>query len=64
MLNRGVAVAHVIEALALLVVIGPDPVRVPAQAPTKNGHWDDPLHRRCPNRPAGSQWKTGDVKPN
>ena len=23
-----------------------------------------PLHRRCPNSVAGSQWKTGDVKPN
>ena len=23
-----------------------------------------PLHRRCPNSLAGSQWKTGDVKPN
>ena len=23
-----------------------------------------PLHRRCPNSPAGSQLKTGDVKPN
>ena len=22
-----------------------------------------PLHRRCPNCAAGSQWKTGDVKP-
>ena len=24
----------------------------------------NPLHRRCPNSLAGSQWKTGDVKPN
>ena len=23
-----------------------------------------PLHRMCPNSPAGSKWKTGDVKPN
>ena len=23
-----------------------------------------PLHRRFPNCAAGSQWKTGDVKPN
>ena len=36
----------------------------PAATRNENGHWDGPLHRRCPNSPAGSQWKTGDVKPN
>ena len=34
----------------------------PAATRNKNGHWDGPLHRSCPNSPAGSQWKTGDVK--
>ena len=53
---------NVIKVSALLVDIGPDLVQVPAQAPTKNGHWEGPLHRRCPNRPAGSEWKTSDVK--
>ena len=54
--------AHVVEASTLLVVIGLDPVRSRAQAPTKNSHWEDPLHRRYPNRLAGSKWKTSDVK--
>ena len=27
-------------------------------APTKIGHWEGPLHRRCPNSPAGSEWQT------
>ena len=26
------------------------------------GHWDSPLHRRCPNSPTGSEWKTSNVK--
>ena len=26
------------------------------------GHWEGPLHRRCPNGPTGSKWKTSDVK--
>ena len=55
-------VAHVLEASALLVVIGLDPVRVPMQAQTKNSHWKEPLQRRCPNRPTESKWKTSDVK--
>ena len=31
---------------------------------TKFGHWDGPLHRRCPNGPAGSEWKTSNIKLN
>ena len=31
---------------------------------TKIGHWDSPLHRRCPNSPAGSELKTSDVIKN
>ena len=27
-------------------------------AQTKNGHWDSPLHRRCPNGPPEPEWKT------
>ena len=25
---------------------------------TKNGNWDSPLHRRCPNGLSGPEWKT------
>ena len=28
----------------------------------ENGHWDGPLHRRCPSDPTGSKLKTSDVK--
>ena len=30
----------------------------------KIGHWVGPLHRKCPNSPAGSEWKTSDIKLN
>ena len=43
--------ADIVKALLLLVVIGPDRVRVPATAPKKNGHWAVPLHKVCPNSP-------------
>ena len=32
--------------------------QIPSVAETKNGHWDSPLHRRCPNGPPGPEWKT------
>ena len=28
----------------------------------KIGHWKGPLNKRCTNRPAGSEWKTNNVK--
>ena len=48
---RGVAVADVVKALALVAQIAPAWVRVPAVAATKMGFGNDPLHRRCPNDP-------------
>ena len=58
--RSGVGVADVVKAPVLLVEIGSDPVRVPVRAPTKNGHWDVPLHKVCPNDPAGPQWKNSE----
>ena len=43
--------ADIIETLALAVQIVAAWVRVPAEAATKMGLWDCPLHRRCPNDP-------------
>ena len=43
--------ADVVKASVLLVEIGSDPVRVPVTTPTKNGHWEVPLHKVCPNSP-------------
>ena len=43
--------ADVVKALALHAEIGLDPVQDPETAPKKNGHWEAPLHRRCPNDP-------------
>ena len=56
--------ADIAKTSVLLVEIGPDAVRVPALAPTKIGHWKGLLHRRSPNNPAGSEWKTSDIKLN
>ena len=36
----------------------------PATARNEKRTLDRPLHKRCPNSLAGSQWKTGDVKSN
>ena len=44
--------ADVVKALVLVVETATAGVRVPGVAATKNGRWDDPLHRRCPNNPA------------
>ena len=45
-------------------VRGSNPTAVMQVEKRKIGHWDSPLHRKCPNSPAGSEWKTSDVKPN
>ena len=29
---------------------------VSADTRNKTGHWEGPLHRRCPNGPTGSKW--------
>ena len=53
--------ADVVKALALVVDSASVWVRVPAEGEAKNenGHWDDPLHRRCPNdSKTGREWKT------
>ena len=55
--------ADVVKASALHVDTAVVGVRVPGPAKEKQTV-GRPLHRRCPNSPAGSQWKTGDVKPN
>ena len=40
--------ADVVKALVHRVGTATVGVRVPAAA-TKKGHWEDPLHRMCPN---------------
>ena len=51
--------ADVVKALALVVCIDPVGVSSPGSGSNENEHWDDPLHRRCPNdSKTGRQWKT------
>ena len=61
--DQGVGVADVVNAPVPHVDTAVDGVRVLSPAKEKRT-LGRPLHRRCPNCAAGSQWKTGDVKPN
>ena len=55
----GVGVANVIKALALVVQIAPVGARVLAVAAMKMDIGvTPPPHRRWPNSPTGSEWKT------
>ena len=51
MIIRGLAMAGIVKGLVSHFEIGSDPVRVPVMVLMKSGHWDDSLHRRCPNIP-------------
>ena len=50
--------AYVAKASPLIVRVAPTRVGILVGTATTNGHWDSPLHRRCPNGPPGPEWKT------
>ena len=55
----GVVTADVVKVLVLVVHSAAAWVPVPSEPGTKMGHWDGPLHRRCPNdSKTGHEWKT------
>ena len=41
---------------------GSNPTTVTLVGKTKSGHWDSPLHRRCPNGPTGPEWEDQLIK--
>ena len=60
----GVAVADVVKAVALVVHSAAAWVRVPTESGTEIRHWGTPCTEGGSKVWTGSQWKTGDVKPN